>query len=162
MLPTISVTISLVSSVVFVCICYDETVKQLKLLINKLFDFIIMNHRVESSAYRMDRLRPGIDYDPQEVSPLLGSEPGAINETWCQFQYTRKLANTIQFTMGGIVPVTRRLVLSVLGHILSAVFLSIEIMSIIDTMNMPREATSTPQLSPVMQHPKATHNLTTA
>jgi len=39
--------------------------------------------------------------------------------------------------MGGIMPVTRKLLLSILGHILSAVFISIEIMSIIDTMNTP-------------------------
>jgi hypothetical protein len=137
-MPTILVTASLVSYVVFVCVCYDETTKQLKLLINKLFDFIIMNHRVQSSGRQLSsRLRICND---NEVCILPGSEPGAINETWSQFQYTRKLAGTIQFTMGGIMPVTRRLVLSILGHILSAVFISIEIMSIIDTMNTPHSA----------------------
>lgn len=136
-LPTISLTLGLVANVVYICVAYDETTKQLKLLINKLFDLIIMNHRVKSTARRANRSKAQVHADDSEVCIIPGSEVGAINETWSQFQYTRKLANTIQFTMGGILPVTRRLVLSILGHVLSAVFISIEIMSIIDTMNTP-------------------------
>lgn len=140
LLPTITITLSLVANVVYLCTCFDETRSQLKLLINKLFDFIIMNQRIKTTGKRTPRFLSQIHATDSEVCPLPGSEDGAINETWSQFQYTRKLANTIQFTMGGILPVTRRLVLSILGHILSAVFISIEIMSIIDTLNMPHEA----------------------
>ena len=134
-LPTISITLGLVMNVIYLCTCLDETPKQLKLLINKLFDFIIMNHRIQSTGRRSNRTAAQINSASSEVCCLSGSEYGAINETWSQFQYTRKLANTIQFTMGGILPITRRLVLSILGHILSAVFISIEIMSIVDTLN---------------------------
>lgn len=134
-IPTITTTIGLVISVVYVCICLDETTKQLKLLINKLFDFIIMNHRVQSTGKRSQNVLSYMHNSESDVCIMPGSETGAINETWSQFQYTRKLANTIHFTMGGIFPVSRRSVLSILGHILSAVFISIEIMSIIDTQN---------------------------
>jgi len=144
-IPTISATISLVVSVVYICTCLDETTKQLKLLINKLFDFIIMNHRVQSSGKRVISQAGQEPADQSEVCVMPGSEHGAINETWSQFQYTRKLANTIQFTMGGIFPVTRRLVLSILGHILSAVFISIEIMSIIDTQHTAHHSGAHPK-----------------
>lgn len=125
--PTVANTIALVIVVVHICTCLDDTTGQLKLMINKLFDLIIMNHRVQTN-YRCGHFS-------LEQKRILASEREneALSETWSQFQYTRKLANTIQFTMGGILPVTRRLVLLILGHILSAVFISIEIMSIIDT-----------------------------
>lgn len=150
-LPTITSTIGLVVSIVYVCICLDETTSQLKLMINKLFDFIILNHRVQTIEKPEDETEisqmappsgssngsPGIGIGStfSSGSRLLASEKEkeALSETWSQFQYTRKLANTIQFTMGGILPVSRRLVLSIFGHVLSAVFISIEIMSIIDT-----------------------------
>lgn len=125
--PTVANTIALVIVVVHICTCLDDTTGQLQLMINKLFDFIIMNHRVQTN-YRCDH------FSAQEKRILASEkENEALSETWSQFQYTRKLANTIQFTMGGILPVTRRLVLLILGHILSAVFISIEIMSIVDT-----------------------------
>lgn len=136
-LPTVSITIGLVVNVVYLCTCLDETAKQLKLLINKLFDFIIMNHRIQSTGKRVTNSKQQLHSNDSDVCLLSGSEDGAINETWSQFQYTRKLANTIQFRMGGILPVSRRLVLSILGHVLSAVFISIEIMHIIDTLNRP-------------------------
>lgn len=132
-MPTVSTTIGLIISVIYICTCLDETTKQLKLMINKLFDFIIMNHRVQTTGKRAFEALESHQFNENDVCVIPGSESGAINETWSQFQYTRKLANTIQFTMFGILPVTRRLVLSILGHILSAVFISIEIMSIIDT-----------------------------
>lgn len=149
--PTVSATISLVASVVYICTCLDETTKQLKLLINKLFDFIIMNHRVQSTGKRALGTVPQAHTSDSDVCIIPGSETGAINETWSQFQYTRKLANTIHFTMGGIFPVSRRLVLSILGHILSAVFISIEIMSIIDTQNTSHGASG--------GHPSSHNNL---
>lgn len=125
--PTIVNTIAMVIVVVHICTCLDDTTGQLKTMINKLFDFIIMNHRVQAN-YRCG------DF-PSQAKRIIASERDneAQSETWSQFQYTRKLANTIQFTMGGILPVTRRMVLLILGHILSAVFISIEIMSIVDT-----------------------------
>lgn len=171
LLPTIVYTVGLGMSVTYFCNCMDDTGKELKLMINKLFDFIIMNHRVKSSDKKskttnflvdpnqIDSIRPdgrdsncsdrnnSISIDYTNNSSLVNNETSDISETWSQFQYTRKLANTIQFTMGGIVPVTRRLVLSILGHILSAAFISIEIMSIIDT-------------SPDISHPTVPRNIT--
>lgn len=137
LVPTIASTLSLTIGVVYICTCMDNTASQLKLMINKMFDFIIMNHRESSldsdlASTTNDRLM-----DLRMASSLKSGERidemEALSETWSQFQYTRKLANTIQFTMGGVLPVTRRLVLSILAHILSAVFIAIEIMSIIDT-----------------------------
>lgn len=177
LLPTIVATIGLGLSITYFCNCMDDTSKELKLMINKLFDFIIMNHRVKSSDKKSNTnnalvasssgfqqadlgrpsgrdsncsdLNNSISSDYTSSSLLINDETSEISETWSQFQYTRKLANTIQFTMGGIVPVTRRLVLSILGHILSAVFISIEIMSIIDT-------------SPDISHPTISRNVTSA
>lgn len=133
--PTIAGTISLCMSITFICICLDMPISELKLMVNKLFDFIIMNHRIQpqgKSALERAMIN-GSREDNRLLSLAAEREKEALSETWSQFQYTRKLANTIQFTMGGILPVTRRLLLPVLGHILSAVFISIEIMSIIDT-----------------------------
>ena len=132
-MPTVSATVGLIISVIYICTCLDATMKQLKLMINKLFDFIIMNHRVQSTGKRAIDSLSRQQLENAEVCLITGTESSAINETWSQFQYTRKLANTIHFTIGGVLPVTRRLVLSILGHILSAVFISIEIMSIVDT-----------------------------
>lgn len=129
--PTVSCTIGLTISVIYICICLDATISQLKLLINKLFDFIIMSHRIQPAEKEL------LGENKQSLSSWQ-VENEAISETWSQFQYTRKLAGTIQFTIGGILEVSRRLVLFILGHILSAVFISIEIMSIIDT-GAPRE-----------------------
>lgn len=153
--PTVTFTIGTTISVVYICLCLDETTSQLKLLINKLFDFIIMNLRVKvgetmnNSNQQEDKLRIGNDtnngFRPSESISSLASitnledvyerEDEEQSETWSQFQYTRKLAGTIHFTMGGILPISKRLVLPTLAHILSAVFISIEIMSIIDTLS---------------------------
>lgn len=152
--PTVSTTIGLVIGVIYICTCLDETSKQLKLMINKLFDFIIMNHRVQSTGKRtLDPLAGEQQVDSSKVCIMLGNESGAINETWSQFQYTRKLARTIQFTMGGIVPITRRMVLSILGHILSAVFISIEIMSIVDTSSPAHAGHAPPSSGPRQAQP---------
>lgn len=159
-IPTVAYTIGTVMGVVFVCICLDETSSQLKLMTNKLFDFIIMNHRVQSSSsspppqqgkhFIAAAAADGFSADTSTSTTnvargfVVGGgkisscgcdsvEEEALSETWSQFQYTRKLSNTIQFTMGGILTVTRRLALPILGNILSAVFISIEVMSIIDT-----------------------------
>lgn len=122
-LPTVSCTLSLTISVIYICICLDATTSQLQLMINKLFDFIIMSHRIQ----------PELSGENKQSLSSWQIENEAISEIWSQFQYTRKLAGTIQFTIGGILQVSRRLVLFILGHILSAVFISIEIMSIVDT-----------------------------
>lgn len=124
--PTISSTIGLLVLVVHICTSLDDTTRHLKLMINKLFDFIIMNHGSKMSSGDSSLI--------EMKTPNLGQEDDDLSETWSQFQYTRKLSNTIQFTMAGILPVSRRLVLPIFGHVLSAVFISIEIMSIIDTL----------------------------
>lgn len=153
-IPTMSTTICLVVKVVYVCTCLDATSSQLKLMINKLFDFIIMNHRVHSSKSRTQFTDDEYctHQENPEVRLAAEREDEAISETWSQFQYTRKLANTIQFTMGGILPVNRRLVLSVLGHILSAVFVAIEIMNIVDTSGQPATRHSTASKSARSNH----------
>lgn len=135
-IPTITETLSLIAGVVYICNCLDDTTSQLKLMINKLFDFIIMNHRVDKEeSERRDSL---YSLSGSSMAYLSNhKEDDSLSETWSQFQYTRKLANTIQFTMGGILLASRRLVLPILGHILSAVFISIEIMSIVDTSKDP-------------------------
>lgn len=145
-LPAIVCTIGLTVVVVHICTCLDDTIGSLKLMMNKLFDFIIMNHRVQtvgpdtlSASTRLGSIEALEQYKSSSDSEI---ESEALSETWSQFQYTRKLSNTIQFTMGGILPVTRRLVLLILGHILSAVFISIEIMSIIDTSQSPVDKTT--------------------
>lgn len=153
--PTIANTIGLFVGVSYICTSLDDTTSQLKLMINKLFDFIIMNHRVDydptlsssrNSATRMSLPPTGNDREDE-----------ALSETWSQFQYTRKLANTIQFTMGGILTVSRRLVLPILGHILSAVFISIEIMSIIDTSKDITKTHMHPDLN-IMNSNRANHH----
>lgn len=123
-IPTVSSVVGLLILVAHICTSLDDTTKQLKLMINKIFDFIIMNHGAKIS-----------DKESCDSTDLLNltSNEDSLSETWAQFQYTRKLANTIQFTMGGVLPVSRRLIISILGHVLSAVFISMEIMSIIDT-----------------------------
>lgn len=133
--PTVSSTLGLTIGVIYICICLDATTSQLKLMINKLFDFIIMNHRMQISDKDLQQVGDdGLISDEARKSLYnWNKEDKDISETWSQFQYTRKLAGTIQFTIGGILQVNRRLVLVVLGHILSAVFISIEIMSIMDT-----------------------------
>jgi len=126
-LPTVASVVGSTISTVFVCTSLDGTPSQLKLMINKLFDFIIMTHGARASSV-----------GPSGAGPTSGQDE-SLSETWSQFQYTRKLANTIQFSMGGILPVSRRLVFSILGHILSAAFIAIEIKSIVDTLGSKRE-----------------------
>lgn len=136
--PTVTQTIASIVSVVYICTCLDETTSQLKLMINKLFDFIIINLRVRIN----DTSRSDISsVTPSNIHNMFEKDDEVQSETWCQFQYTRKLAGTINFTMGGILIVSRRLILPILAHILSAVFISIEIMSIIDTLGHHNDRT---------------------
>lgn len=123
-IPTVSSVVGLLILVAHVCTSLDDTTRQLKLMINKIFDFIIMNHGIKETARDSYIFR-----DTANVA----TDEDSLSETWSQFQYTRKLANTIQFTMSGVLPVTRRLIISIFGHVLSAVFISMEIMSIVDT-----------------------------
>lgn len=120
--PTLMESAALMLNTLYFCRCLDDTSSQLKLMMNKLFDFIIMNQRVDKGSQQMSRSRSMQD-------ELM------LDETWSQFQYTRKLSNTIYFTTGGIITVSRRLVLSILGHVLSFVLVAVEIMSIIDTQS---------------------------
>lgn len=157
-IPTITHTTCSIISVLYICTCLDETTNQVKLMVNKLFDFIIINLRVQLDESTQPNINRGDDIEQRasidintvndhqhqtlpdnnrfSVIPNVFEKDDEVqSETWCQFQYTRKLAGTIQFTMGGILVVSRRLFLPVLAHILSAVFISIEVMSIIDTLD---------------------------
>lgn len=140
MIPTMTSILSLCIGVVYICVCLDATTSQLKLLINKLFDFIILSHKTDPENEK--RSRPVADGEGGRTQLSCYTEDEALSETWSQFQYTRKLAGTIHFTIGGILQVSRRLVLVILGHILSAVFIAIEVMSIVDTGNRERSGGS--------------------
>lgn len=133
MIPTISSTLGLAIGVVYVCVCLDATSSQLKLLMNKLFDFIVLSNRMQPEGKVPSTMIAAGEGTSGQAQFSWHKEDEAISEIWSQFQYTRKLAGTIKFTIGGILQVSRRLVLVILGHILSAVFIAIEFMSIVDT-----------------------------
>lgn len=137
-IPTVTQTLSSAINFLYICTCLDETTSQLKLMINKMFDFIIINLRVpmNDTDQKRNQSTSTLFENFNSANEIMDKDDEVQSETWCQFQYTRKLAGTIHFTMGGILIVSRKMVLPILAHILSAVFISIEIMSIVDTLGL--------------------------
>lgn len=126
LMPAVLFSSALASLVINICVSFDKVPSELDSMMNKIFDFIVINHREEVQTVR-SRGR-GVELSTRAIY-----KDEALSETWSQFQYARKLANSINFNMAGVLPLTKRVVFVILAYILSSIFISIEMMSIVDT-----------------------------
>lgn len=137
--PPILFGLALGMFIINTCVMCDSLVSQSKSMMNKLFDFIIINHRDTDTKAIDPRNDNAIITDTSKYTTTDSSISTrryideALSETWSQFQYVRKLSNSITFTLLGIMPVTKRVVFVLLAYVLSATFISIEMKSIVDT-----------------------------
>lgn len=130
--------------ILIVSICFDEVVSQNNTMINKIFDFIVINHRDTSDSGNKSSSNGKTCVSESKLKAFDATSNSkqllvaqayideALCETWSQFQYVRELSNTILFNLGGFFPVTKRVVLMLQAYALSATFISIEMKNIID------------------------------
>lgn len=137
--PPILFGLGLGMLVVNTCVVCDKLVSESQSMLNKLFDFIIINQKSSPSMSTSKALATPVvdDSNTTAAESVRLSRQGyldeALSETWSQFQFVRKMANENYFMLIGILPMTKRVVFVLLAYVLSMTFLAIEMKFLVDT-----------------------------